>query len=203
MTNEEALADFRRRWEHSYVWLKMQQKSCETLVLVRQVERDERKVGVLHLESADYGAITINLGSPDHSLSFRYPQSGVFQHGAFAAMFRRIPARQWKRGICTDNSYLDTTVRRVTGTRVALGLDSLKSAFEHKTYTKDEALEILNQRKARSVALRDNFSISLSPTVNKDHLLLFWDNVIGRCDSEGKVTVFDDPFAADVNEVMK
>lgn len=205
MNDNEVLSDFRRRWEHTYVWLKMKHKAQETLVLVRQVEQDESKVGVLHLESADYGSITINLGSADHSLLFKYPKSGVFQHGPNAALYRRRPARQWRRGICPDNSTLTSPTRELTGTRIGIELNSLISAFKFKTYSVREALEFLNTRRARSVALAGNFSICLSPTMTStDYLVLFWDNVVARCDSTGKITsVFEKVIEPELNGLFE
>lgn len=188
MTTEEALQDFRRRWENTYVWLKMKQHGIETLVYVRQVEQDLSKIGVLHLESANYGSITINLGSSDHSLLFRYPRSGVFQHGQYAAQYRRRPARQWRRGICTDNSTVISTTRALTGTRIGIDLASLQSAFNHKTFSKEGGLALLNEQKARSVALENNFSVSLSALKSSDYMIMYWDDLVACCDSKGQIT---------------
>lgn len=204
MNNAEALSDFRRRWEQTFVWLKMKGKGTETLVHIRRVEDDESKVGVLHLESADYGSMTINLGSADHSLLFKYPPSGVFQYGQTAAIYRRRPARQWRRGICTDNSALIAPHRDITGTRYSFNIATIGAAFKHQTYTAAEGVQMLNNRQARSVALNNNFSLCLSPTLSSnDYLVLFWDNVVARCDTKGQLTaVFEKVMEPELKKVF-
>jgi len=203
MDNAQVVEDFRRRWQETYVWLKMKGKGIETLVFVRQVEHDESKVGVLHLESADYGSMTINLGSSDHSLMFRYPKSGVFQHGSNACYFHRRPARQWRRGICSDNSTLSTTMRHLGGPGHNMSINTVSAAFKHKTYPIGEALQLLDKRMARSVALENNFSIALSPTQAKEHLLLFWTDPVARVTADGKLaTLYEEVMEANVNEVL-
>lgn len=193
MNNNEVLEDFRRRWNHTFVWLKMKSKSIESLAYIRDVEYDENKIGVIHLDSAEYGSITINLGSADHQLNFRFPQVGVFQHKTQAVLFRRIAARQWRRGICGDNSFLRNTTAPLVGNQVSFDLATLASAFEHRTIPLPQALEGLSEHRARSVALRDNVSLSLSLDSSSDYLVLYWDNVVGRCDEKGKLTKLFEP----------
>lgn len=188
MNNDEVLQDFRRRWEQSYVWLKMKKTATETLAYIRRVEADQSKIGVIHLESADFGSMTINLGSADHSLLFRYPQSGVFQCGVQAAYYRRRPIRQWRRGVCSDNSHLLPTSRNVTVSGLRMELSTVKAAFDHKTYSVVEAMEFLTTKRAKSVALADNLSVMLSPTPAPEHVVLFWDQAVARCDAKGNLT---------------
>lgn len=203
MDNAAALDDFRRRWDQTYVWLKIKNKGIETLVLVRQVEYDANKVGVLHLESADYGLMTINLGSSDHSLLFRNPPVGVFQHGQNALLFRRRPARQWRRGICSDNSWIVPVTRTFAGGRTALDLGTVESAFKHRVLTKSDALAALNEKRAKSVALDSNLSISLSMVKSPEYVVFFWDDVVGRCDEKGRLTmVYEKVMASKLAEVF-
>lgn len=192
MDNDEVLQDFRRRWEDTYVWLKMKSKATETLVHVRAVERNEDKIGTIHLESGELGALTINMGSADHSLKFKYPQSGVFQYKNHAAYFRRRPSRQWKRGLCVENSTVRSVVTMLTGNTVPYNVNTLQSAFDHKVFSKSMALELLESNRAKSVALSDNLSLSLSMTDNPDYMIFFWDHVIGRCSNKGEVTILFD-----------
>lgn len=203
MENDQVLSDFRRRWEETYVWLKMKSKAQETLVYVRSVEYDENRVGVLHLESIDYGSITINFGSADHSLLFKYPKTGVFQRGGHAGFFRRRPQRQWRRGLCSDNGRIASVTAQVTGNMLSFNAETVRAAFVGKTYTKDQALAALAAGMAKSVALSDNLSLSLSFTANPDYVIFFWDMPVGRMNKEGKITqIFDDVMKEPINKVL-
>lgn len=194
MNNNDVVHDFIRRWNRSFVFLKLKQKSEESLVYIREVEYDENKVGVIHLDSKEYGALTINLGSADHSLIFKYPKPGVFQHGTQALCYRRIPARQWRRGICGDNSRISTVVGPLLGNAAGLSMATVADAFKHKTYSVEQALEALAKNRARSVALDENLSLALPiSTDSTDYLVIFWDNLVGRCDANGHLTKVFEP----------
>lgn len=187
MTNDEVLEDFKRRWNHSYVWLKMKQKTVEVLAYIQDVEYDENKIGVIHLDSSEYGSITINLGSADHDLSFKYPPAGVFQYHKVAALFRRRPQRQWKRGICKDNSHITSTLSPLIGNVVPFNTESIQSAFKHQVYGPTEAMTLLANNMAKSVALGDNFSVSLPITKEGSYLISHWDRVVAECNAVGRI----------------
>lgn len=194
MGNDEALNDFRRRYEHTFVWLALEDKREETLVYVDQVEYNESKIGVLHLTSEKYGTLTINLGSSDYSLQFRYPPVGVFQHGTDALVFYRKPARGvYRRGICPDNSSLFDVTRYVTGASGKWDHATVQSAFDHKVSTLKEALGSLEHPKTRSVALRNNFAISKSMVKDvKDYYVWHWTQPIAQINGT-KVTKLLEP----------
>lgn len=194
MNNEEALADFRRRWEGTYVWLALEEKGEDALVYVNRVESNENKVGVLHLTSEKLGSLTINLGSDGHSLQFRYPPVGVFQHGGDAMVFLRRPSRQYRRGICSDNSSMYNVTRSVTGvlsTQWSVG--EIQSAFDHKVSTFADALAQLRKKGIRSVALRNNYALSLSMTKEPDYVLWHWTHPVARISSTGAVVKVLEP----------
>ena len=188
MNNSEVIQDFRRRWEGTFVWLHMEEKDKECLVKIREVEESASKSGVLHLDSAEYGAITINMGSEGHSIKFKYPPVGVFQFKKDAVVFRRKPTRQYRRGICSDNSVLENTTRRICGQHVGWDIKAIEAAFDHKIYTVKEALAVLETGKVRSVALDNNYSLALSMFKAPDHVLFHWQLPVARVSSAGRVT---------------
>jgi hypothetical protein len=201
MTNNEVVQDFRRRYEGTFVFLNMEEKNIETLVNIRKVEDSSSKIGVLHLDSEEYGTITLNLGSEGHSLKFKYPPVGVFQHKREALYFRRKPARQYRRGICGDNSLLLNTTRNFAGNFVAWSASEIKSAFDHTVFSVADAMKMLESNKARSVALRDNFSVSLSVFESPDYVVWFWGIPVARCNPKGAITrIYEEVFARKLYE---
>lgn len=204
MNNSEVVQDFRRRYEGTWVFLKMENKGVETLVKVHEVSESFSKVAVLNLESSEHGMLTINLGSEGHSLRFKYPSIGVFQHGRDALTFRRRPTRQYRRGVCPDNSSMGPVTRNFAGNFVAWTTNELKSAFDHNTFTPKEALVGLSTSKMRSVALADNFAISESVFEGEDYVVWNWHYPIARLSKAGKIVhVYENVFEAQLSQLER
>lgn len=204
MTNAEALADFRRRYEGTYVFLNMESKGADTLVYVQKVAESSSKIGVLHLVSEQYGAMTLNIGSEGHSLKFKYPPVGVFQYGRDAYLFRRRPQRQYRRGICSDNSTLKNITQSFAGNFTEWNAKEVQAAYDHKTYSVKDALTALSDNKMRSVALADNFSVSKTLLKTPEHVVWAWNYPIARCTTTGKLTtVYEEVFKPQLEELFK
>ena|SRR5579864_2936748 len=188
MNNQEIVADFRRRWEGTYAWLFMEQVNDETLVHIDRVEDDSDKVATLTVTSGKYGQMVLNFGSSEHELRFKYPPVGVFQFGDDVYMFRRRPARQYRRGICPDNSLLWNVTRGLVGNRARFDAKEVQAAFEHKTFSEAEALKML-AKGMKGVALSHNFAVTLPiEEGNPDYILWHWNYPVARMDKEGKIT---------------
>ena len=177
MNNDEVLHDFRRRYERTYVHLELHAEQREVLAYVESVNHNEEKIGVMNISTVEYGTLQLNLGSEGHTLRFKYPPVGVFQNGFQAHIFFRKPARQYRRGLCSDNSSIITTSRLLGGNSSSFGFDSLQNAFEHRTYSVNIAIGLLTQKhtRYRSVALPDNLSLMASIFENKPHILIVLD----------------------------
>lgn len=191
MTNDEIVQDFRRRYEGTFVWLEKQESQpCEgTLVRVDAVQNSPDKLAVMVLSSREYGKMQINFDSDEYRLLFKYPPVGVFQHRDDACLFRRRAERQYTRGLCLANSVLHNTTRGVIGVIIRFDVDSIAAAYKKLTYAPQHGLERLRKGLARSVALPDDLSISLSMSnKNKDYIIFHWDIPIARCDEKGKIT---------------
>lgn len=188
MTNEEIIQDFRRRWEGTFAWLFMDKFGEETMIHIDRVEDHNDKVATITVTSEKYGQFVLNLGSEEHELRFKYPPVGVFQCDDDVYMFRRRPARQYRRGICTDNSILWNVTRHVVGNRARFNAKEVLAAFTHQTFSEKLALGMLETKKARGVALANNYSLTLSLDENPDHVLWHWDVPVARLDKSGKIT---------------
>ena len=185
----EVIGDFRRRYEGTYVWLSMDDCNKETLVHVDKIEDSNTKMATLNLTSQEYGQLSINYGSADHTLKFKYPPVGVFQHGNNACVFMRRPSRQYRRGLCSDNSLMQHTTRNVCGGSMNWSIDEVTSAYRHETTSLQNALNLLTKKTIRSVALANEFSLCRSPTLDsKDHLLFHWQQPVARLTKDGTIS---------------
>lgn len=187
MNNEEVLADFRRRYENTIVLLCPEGKE-EVLALIRAVDYDSNCVGRLHIQTKEYGELSMAMGSNEYTIKFKYPEYGVFQHGVEALYYYRTPQRQYQRGISSGNSVL-SYANNMAGGGNQLTLNTVKAAFEHKTHTFKEAMGMLTNRKARSVALSNNYSIGLNTSLTDGLLLNHHRNIVALVSQDtGKIS---------------
>lgn len=201
MTNVEIVADFRRRWEGTYAWLWMDKLNEEILVSINRVEDSSDKVATIGVTNKKYGQLVLNLGSEEHELRFKYPPVGVFQHGDDVLLFRRRPARQYRRGICPDNSIIWNVTRNVVGNRARFDANEVQSAFDHVTHSETQALKLLGSGQARGVALRNNYSLLLSMDEGPDYVLYHWDVPVARMNVKASITaVLEKPYASALAE---
>jgi len=186
MNDNEVLQDFRRRWEGTFIWLGIEGRGDE-LVRLDSVEASSTKVATLNLSSDKVGKLSLNFGSEGHSLQFRYPPVGVFQHEKDAYVFYRRPQRQYRRGICTDNSIMYNVTRNLVGNRCSWNYGEVRSAFEHETFSVTTALTLLGKG-YKGVALESNFSLCQSMFETPDYVLFHWVHPIARVNTRGQVT---------------
>ncbi len=201
MNNNEVLNDFRRRWEGTFVWLSIDDKKTEELVRLDTIEASSTKVATLHLTSDRIGKLSINYGSEGHSLQFRYPPVGVFQFNQEAYAFYRRPERQYRRGICADNSWMWNTTRNLCGNRCRWTAQEVRAAFEHETYSIPTALTLL-EKGCKGVALDGNFSLTLSMFDTPDYVLFHWSHPVARVNKKGVIThVYEAAYKTLINQL--
>lgn len=186
MNNAEVLSDFRRRWEGTFVWLAMEGRADE-LVYINSVDENSTKIATINLTSDRIGKLALNFGSEGHSLQFRYPPVGVFQYEKDAYVFYRRPTRQYRRGICADNSTLMNVTRNLCGNRTRWSPMEVRAAFEHETYSIATALTLL-EKGYKGVALDGNFSLTQSMFDTPDYVLWHWMSPVARVNKNGVVS---------------
>lgn len=187
MNQSEVLHDFQRRYASTY--LMVQEPDSEEKILCRcdAIEADAKKVATLKLFSNEMGTIRLNMATK-HTLSFVSAPVGVFQHGPDSLMCLRNPRKQYRRGICADNTSIVQIGHAITGStaRANLCLEVLHSAFAATTYSYAEALKMLQSKRYRSVALDNYLTLMQSPTSATGYLLFQWDCPVAKIDEGGK-----------------
>lgn len=208
MNIRDIIHDFSRRYSGSFIHVKMPNKDGTTLCWCDQVVQ-EGDGGEIHLNSEEYGHLRLNINTT-HELIFKYPRTGVFQHGREAYVFHRIPKRQWTKGLCSNNASILPVTRRCVSPRnhINLGhgtqaLPLVHSAFEGQTFSVSTALEMLANKKARSVALPNDFALSLSFVEDPNYFLFYMDIPVARVNKEGKVVHrYEKVYSAEIEEMF-
>lgn len=183
MEIREVLNDFIRRYDKTFLWVAPPDSSEESLFYVDKITADADKIANLSLSSPEFGKIILNMGT-SHTLRFKYPPVGIFQHGADAFVFRRVPTKQYKHGLCGGNCQVDPIYDRIKGNHgtTTLSFDLVANAYSHRVSTFKDGLKMLASRKYRSVALADNYSLMLSMGKDKNYIMLYWDIPIAVID---------------------
>jgi hypothetical protein len=204
VNNGEILQDFRRRYENTYIKLCAEQKGIEAVGWLQRVRGDDDKFATLEIKTAEFGVIQTNFGSEEYQIKFEYPPMGCFQHGPDSLVFRRRPERQYTRGLCSGNSNLAACHSTLTGVGVSFTLERVRAAFHHKVYDIKQALAGMKSGNFRSVALANNFSISLPMHKDKDLFFVWhWGSLVGACDSRGQlVKVYEPVYEKPMREVL-
>ena len=88
-----------------------------------------------------------------YEVDYVLPSRAVFQSGNRVSMLQRIPARQYKRGLCADNTQL---VDVYTGEKLAIDMDTLVGFVNKPRYTTFD--DVVKKKVGKSVALNSRFS---------------------------------------------
>lgn len=178
--------DIDRYYNNTYVKFK---EYGEKLFFIQEVN-SESIVG----KDEDGNAFALYLDNANpYELAYTLPHRAVFQYKDGALLLRRMPAKQYRRGICNDN----TTITRVdTGDAVSINFEILK-AFVNKpkyfTFT-----HCFNKPKQKSLALSPRMSVITKTGIIK----VDW-QTIGQLDMVDKVVHCRRLFIEDLQTVMK
>lgn len=204
MNQNEVLSDFQRRYSGTY--LMVQEPDSEEKILCRcdAIEADDKKVATLKLFSNEMGTIRLNMATK-HTLTFVSAPVGIFQHGADSCLCLRNPRKQYRRGICADNTHIYPVGATLTQTRgTPMSLEILQSAFAGRTYPYREALAMLKSNRYRSVAMHNYMTLMHSMTTTPGFVLFHWDCPIAKLDLEGKVVhIYEKALEPQVNQFLQ
>ncbi len=191
MTQDEIIADFKRRYEGTYVMVEFPDSAKEELFHVDAVS-SHGDMYQISMTSNNYGQLVINYGSK-HKIKFKTPPVGAFQCGKVAYLYTRIPSKQYQRGLSNGNAFITTSFWKIYHNRNAQWNSVLvQAAFDAKTYPLQEALTMLIKEKYISVALRNNYTISQYNEVSGPFIVYYMDTPVGTCDASGRaVSIFE------------
>jgi hypothetical protein len=148
--NSYTWEDINRYYRQTYIKFK---ETGDTLFYIRDV-RPERVSGTD--EDGTEFALHLNYDDP-YEVDYILPNKSYFQYAKRACMLQRIPAKQYRRGICSDNV-------RITGLSKTGGIAAIDVNFESlKAFVSKQAFPslrtvLLQKQKPLSVALSPRFA---------------------------------------------
>jgi len=192
MSNEEIIADFRRRYEGTFVQLCAEQKGIKVIGKMKKIRPDAERLATLEIETTEFGTLQMNMGSEEYQIKFAFPPAGVFQYRTDAFIFERRAEKQYQRGLSSSNSQLRSVTAPVIGNIAVFTVETVKAAFEHKQFPLHAAMAAFKAGTARSVALNNNFAISL-PFSGTSHCLWHRQMLVGTVDGNGRLSKMFEP----------
>jgi len=165
MNTIDCIREFQRKYAGTYFFFKKHCESHETLIYCESVESqmdaEGRHVrgGVMRVNSLECGRLLFNIPS-EHTFVFKMPPVGVFQYGKVAVHVTRLPRRQWRRGLCSDNTSITPTISGIIACELSWSLDLIDELYRRKTFDSRDALSLLKDKGYLSVALRDQYSVA-------------------------------------------
>jgi hypothetical protein len=145
--NSYTWEDIHRYYRHTYVKFK---ETGDTLFYIRDVNVES--VAGTDQDGTEF-KLFLNYDDP-YEVDYVLPNKSYFQFAKRACMLQRIPAKQYRRGVCADNV-------RITGLSKTGGLTAIDVNFESlKAFVSKQAFPSL-----RTVLLQKSkpLSIALSP----------------------------------------
>lgn len=125
LSNHEE-SDFLRRYQDTYGW--MIKGDTKTLIQVRNIDE-----GMLTLRDANLEYINIPVDDDGPDFEFLSVEKKLFAYRNSIYLASRVPARQWRRGVCESNTRI-----QLVGGRAQLDVDhaTVTAMFAPATYPK-------------------------------------------------------------------
>lgn len=164
----DSLEDIRKKYRGTFCFLDLNGKKH----LAEYT--DDNGDQTFYFKSPNFGEILVDRETIDNCLTYKFPQSGLYNVSNEAVEFVRLPERQWKRAPFRDNcmlvSILSTIGITIKKSHLDISLLNLEEVFKEKyPNSLEEAISTLKYSKA----LDKNFAISW-PTRNHETEILLW-----------------------------
>lgn len=186
MNPNQIFEDFDRKYQGSFVQVAFPGKQPELFQLNRIVN-DSSKFPKLQLMSDKLGTVLLNYNTNARIL-FKVPAATYIQHGKDVAFFHRMPERQWKRGIHTNNAKFSnprSNFELMAGGRYSFDFNVIREAFNPKFCTLDEAVKLINDKGYTGVALSRN--VAICKTRRNIKVLFYRLAPVGTIDDNGNI----------------
>lgn len=208
MNNDDVVQELRRRIAGTFVRWRSKPEGKQptewTVIRVSDV-RTHDQGPMIYLESPKYGAMSYRLHSLEQEISYRFPNVGTFQFGQRACLFRRVPARQWRKGICSGNGTITSVgVSTFWQGDPSLSFQSLEAAFKEEKVSFKEALGKMldpDDYTYSSMAVEGNYVLSQMADKGKRYQLFHLDSPIAIIDNNAVAHKYDKVFTLELERL--
>ena len=174
--------DFQQRYLGTFGWC---EKPDGTSILVQVSKVTAEKVGFVDEKGGEYWA----LSDVGNVFSFLPVQRGLYYYDGSIIYLQRVPARQYKRGICLENTSVNDLTENF---RRDVSHDLLQKVFGEQ---ENPTLEKFKELPTRDVLLNNMFAIIRN-------IVYLYDNAIGTY-NVGRITLSNKLFKQELDDVIR
>lgn len=148
--NSQTYEDIHRYYRNTYVKFK---ETGDCLFFINQVSQN-----VVSGTDEDGTAFDLYLNNDDpYEVDYVLPNKSYFQYAKRACMLQRIPAKQYRRGLCSDNVRITALTKTGGSQTMDISFEVLKAFVAKQAYPSIRT--VLTQRpKPLSIALSPRFA---------------------------------------------
>lgn len=170
--NSNSFDDVKKYFQHTYVKFK------ETGDHIWHIDSVNPHEIICSDKNKEEVGIDLQIG---YNLEYILPRKATFQFGNYAVMLYRIPARQWKKGLCKANTNFSTLTGEGSWTTASFDINLIEGFVNKPSYySLDTAISTFKQGDFVSAALTPRMSLTHSGKVFIDNVL------VGKAEFEKK-----------------
>lgn len=193
--------DFRQRFLGTFVHIKFKADMKPELFILRDVQDGDAEPWLTFVNKKS-GTVKLSY-TTECEITFPFPKVGYFNHDSYAVLFQRLPARRYKRGICSENSVMEIPYKAFYPINVAINEETLTEAFNVSYAPLYNAVDALDKGEIASVALSNTLAIGLSPSTKvKEYVIWFLAKPIATY-SRGIIRIRETQFTQEVVDYIK
>lgn len=162
--NSQNFDDVKKYFQHTYVKFK------ETGDHIWHIDTVSPNEIICSDKNKEEVGIDLQIG---YNLEYILPRKATFQFGDYAVMLYRIPARQWKKGLCKANTCFSTLTGEGTWTTAAFDINLIEGFVNKPSYySLENALSAFKQPEFKSAALTPRIALTHTGKVFIDNILV-------------------------------
>ena len=170
----DSLDEFSRKYNETYFQYKNAAKQLLTCQLT-QIDISDKQIAI---NTHSQGTLFQKYPGCLESIFLETPNAQYFNYNKYAIYLFKVPARQWKRGLCIDNHELYNPLQKLFDEnriyKPVFNLNCINHIFNPSYVEPTYACNLLLTKKVISVAIAPYIMLSLSPIENSDLLILWY-----------------------------
>ena len=199
----DSLEEFSRKYMDTYIkYITLEDKKINS-AKVLSIDLSYKKICLFVYGIGD---IIINYPKGLQNLNLDSPKSGFFNFNNHAIYLFKVPARQWKRGLCSDNYEFYNPFKCFfkSGVYCPMFGDRAIQAIINPEYLKihETIINLESNPHMRSIAINPNIMLSKSPvTNNREPLIWYKTTPVGFIQS-GKFSIQDELYEQEIHDEL-
>lgn len=193
----DKILEFEKRYVQSYLYLVFPNSPFDSgFYYLKQIIDKESNKPRLEFYNHNWDGIIVTPDS-DVEIQVVWPEVGLFNFENTVFFFRRFPQRQWKRGICTENTHITKLLIHYPYNNIGISPQILESTLLSTVCNNIEsAIMLLNTTNVFGTAINKTIAIFQPPFAKTpyEYLLVYNTTPCALVNNETKTITTKHPF---------